>query len=137
MRLPLLTAATVVTVVTALTSIGCPPHSDDGTPPPAEGEGEPEPSSVTIFDAERIGSNGTLDNFQVIRGDFDVGDVPVSSAVLHVDLGTTCFPFSQWADDPPPPGHNWPPSCDAFDRNFHFLVDDPDDDSVADTVVPI
>jgi len=92
---------------------------------------------VLVLDDARIGSNGALPNFQVARADVDVGTAPVTRATLTVDLRTTCFPFSQWADEPPPSGQNWPASCDAFDRNFHFLVDDPADDDVADAVVPL
>ncbi len=103
-----------------------------------EGEGEPAaPSTVQIFDAARIGSNGALDNFQVVRADIDVGTARVSSATLVVDLGTSCFPFAQWADNPPPAGQNWPADCDAFDRNFHFLINDPADSAVDDATVPL
>ena len=124
----------VAAVVVAAT--GCTPPDADLPPTPPVAE-TPQPSSVLVLDDARIGSNGDLDNFQVVRGDLDVGTATVSRAVLLVDLRTTCFPFAQWADDPPPAGENWPASCDAFDRNFHFLVDDPADDSVDDTVIPI
>src|SRR5690606_8703169 len=80
----------------------CPPSGDgaaDGNEGEAEGEGDgeaPGPTSVVVFDEARIGSNVTLDNFQVVRADPDAGTARVSSATLVVDLGTTCFPFSNW-----------------------------------------
>jgi hypothetical protein len=117
-------------ILLALTACPAPPAADEPVP-------APQPSQTVVLDDVRIGSNGALDNFQVARADVDVGDDAVARATLVVDLRTTCFPFSQWADEPPPPGQNWPASCDAFDRNFHFLLDDPADDAVDDTVVPL
>ncbi|MFN7135759.1 MAG: peptide-N-glycosidase F-related protein, partial [Myxococcales bacterium] len=38
-------------------------------------------------------------------------------------LASTCFPFDSWQANPPPPGHNWPADCDAYDRNFEFVLD--------------
>lgn len=111
------------------------PAVEDKTPDPEPTP--PQPSSVQVFDSARIGSNGDLDNFQVVRANFDVGADPVEQATLVVSLRSTCFPFEQWNDDPPPAGHNWPASCDAFDRNFHFFVDDPNDDLVDDASVPL
>ena len=119
-------------VLAGLSLAACPaPPADDGPAP------TPQPSQTVVLDDVRIGSNGALDNFQVARADVDVGDDVVASATLIVDLRTTCFPFAQWADDPPPPGQNWPASCDAFDRNFHFLLDDPGDDAIDDASVPL
>jgi hypothetical protein len=114
-------------------ALACAQDRVDDTPPSAP----PIPSSTLVFDDVRIGSNGTLENFQVARADVDVGTAPVSRATMLVDLRTTCFPFSQWANEPPPPGQNWPARCDAFDRNFHFLLDDPADASVDDDEVPL
>ncbi len=121
-------------VVAAFVADCTPPAADESPDPVPEA---PQPSSVVVLDDARIGSNGDLDNFQVVRGDLDVGVARVASAMLIVDLRTTCFPFEQWATEPPPAGENWPASCDAFDRNFHFLVDDPDDAAVDDAIVPV
>lgn len=44
---------------------------------------------------------------------------------LVVDLTSTCYPFSNWANDPPPLGQYWPADCDAFDRNFEMALIDP------------
>lgn len=85
----------------------------------------PMPFEARIFDHERITSRGDDANFQNVRGAFDFGAGPFESVTLTIDLDTTCFPFERWRDDPPPQGQNWPPQCDAFDRNFEAIIDDP------------
>jgi hypothetical protein len=55
----------------------------------------------------------------------DLGPGPFQSVTLHVDLVSACFPFEGWAANPPPAGQSWPPTCDAFDRNFDLDLDDP------------
>ncbi|MEO7037576.1 MAG: peptide-N-glycosidase F-related protein [Polyangiaceae bacterium] len=82
--------------------------------------------ALTVFDAARISSNPSDPNFQALSADLDLSDGPYESATLTADLGTTCFPFSSWADDPPPKGENWPADCDAFDRNFELSLDGPE-----------
>ncbi|MFT7581419.1 MAG: hypothetical protein ACI9MR_003095 [Myxococcota bacterium] len=88
----------------------------------------PGPFTVTPFDFTRINSIGDVN---VRRADamVDFGGGPFASVIMRVELDTTCFPFSLWADDPPPAGHNWPPMCDAFDRNFEIALDMPDGDA--------
>ena len=65
---------------------------------------------------------------QSADADIDLGDGPFTSVRLIVELESPCFPFSKWRDDPPPPGHNWPAACDAFDRIAN-IVADPDGDT--------
>lgn len=93
------------------------------TPPPPAPR---PPFTVAAYDDVRIDSDFDSANFQRAVTTIDVGDGPFDAVTLVVDLDTTCFPFSKWADDPPPPGESFPPSCDAFDRNFHFTLDEDD-----------
>lgn len=91
-----------------------------------EGAGGSEPVapySVPVFDAVRINSHDDQPNFQAATEEFELHDGPFSSVTLVVDLASTCFPFESWTA--PPEGENWPADCDAFDRNFEFLVDSP------------
>ncbi len=81
---------------------------------------------MTVFDAARISSKASDPNFQELSADLDLSDGPYESATLIADLGTTCVPFSSWADNPPPMGENWPADCDAFDRNFEISLDGPE-----------
>ncbi len=83
-----------------------------------------EPFTVAAFDDVRIVSDFDSENFQKAVTTIDVGDGPFAAVTLVVDLDTSCFPFAKWADDPPPQGESFPPSCDAFDRNFHFTLDE-------------
>lgn len=87
------------------------------------------PYTVTAFDAVRIGSDASKPNFQKADAAVDWGTGPFANVRLVVDLSTTCFPFESWAQNPPPSGQNWPADCDAFDRNFEFLLDPPGDDA--------
>jgi hypothetical protein len=80
-----------------------------------------DPFEVMIHDQVRIVSYGE-ENFQNAFGSFDLGTGPFESVILEINLDTTCYPFERWRDDPPPTGHNWPPSCDAFDRNFELVL---------------
>lgn len=89
------------------------------------------PETIHVFDAARISSDATLPNFQQQTAELDFGDGPFTSVRLIADLGTTCFPFASWKDNPPPPGQNWPADCDAFDRNFELSLDDPQPDTDA------
>lgn len=89
----------------------------------------PDPFTLTPFDGTRITSDSSQPNFQHADAPTDWGAGPFASVKLVVDLGTTCFPFDNWKSDPPPDGQNWPADCDAFDRNFEFSLDDPEDAS--------
>jgi hypothetical protein len=88
----------------------------------------PEPFTLQALDAARIGSHDDEPGFQHAGADLDFGEGPFESVRLVVDLASTCFPFEQWDDDPPPAGENWPASCDAFDRNFEMRLFDPADE---------
>lgn len=85
------------------------------------------PFTVSAFDDARIGSDSSKPNFQKATVDVDWGPGPFSKVTLVADLGTTCFPFEGWKDNPPPPGQAWPADCDAFDRNYEFRLDPPAD----------
>lgn len=82
-----------------------------------------DPFDVTVFDDIRISSLRDDENFQSAIRPLDFGDGPFASVIMKVNLDTTCFPFEKWSEDPPPEGHNFPPSCDAYDRNFEFVLD--------------
>ena len=131
-------------VISLLLSIAC--SSDDSTPKAtgtggAGGAGGADsgvgggagahagalPYSVSAFDAIRIQSKTEQPNFQRASATLDFGAGPFQKATLVVDLATTCFPFEKWKANPPPPGQNWPADCDAFDRNFEFVLDRPAD----------
>jgi hypothetical protein len=49
----------------------------------------------------------------------------VLRAVLRVELESPCFPFEGWLEQEVPAGHNWPLTCDAFDRLLSVSLDDP------------
>ncbi len=92
----------------------------------AGGEAAPAaPYSLDALTSARIGSNSARPDFQRAAAPIDLRDGPFERVTLVVDLDTTCFPFERWEDDPPPTGHNWPASCDAFDRNFEIVLDEP------------
>ena len=86
------------------------------------------PYTLTVFDNTRINSHGDQENFQNAFADVDLINGPFSNVTLTIDLETTCFPFEEWTA--PPSGERWPADCDAFDRNFEFILDpatDPED----------
>lgn len=99
--------------------------ADDGGAAEAEAAAPAAPFSVGVLDKAHIGSNGSLPDFQKASGEFELTQGPFAEAKIVIDLATTCFPFDQWKADPPPAGHNWPASCDAFDRNFEIALFDP------------
>jgi hypothetical protein len=72
----------------------------------------------------RIGSKAEEADFHVTKGNVSL-DGKYEKVLLVLDLESPCFPFDKWKDEPPPPGHNWPASCDAFDRNFETALFDP------------
>lgn len=87
------------------------------------------PYSVTVFDGVRISSPNGTDagpNLQHASADFSLPGAPFTSVTLVVDLASSCYPFSGWAQNPPPTGENWPADCDAFDRNFELYLELPD-----------
>jgi hypothetical protein len=81
------------------------------------------PYADTAFDAVRITSDGSKPNFQQATTSVTFHDGPFASVKLVVDLASTCFPWSQWQQHPPPSGQGWPAECDAFDRNFDLTFD--------------
>lgn len=83
------------------------------------------PYDLPLFDEVRISSSDKDPHFQQAEVEVDFGTGPFASATLIADLTSTCFPFEQAKDDPPPEGHHYPPQCDAFDRNFEFTLDEP------------
>jgi hypothetical protein len=89
------------------------------------GTAEVVPTEVKVFDAVRINSHTEEANFQTATADVTFGAGPYFEVRLIVDLASSCFPWEQWQSDPPPQGQNWPPHCDAFDRNFEFVLDPP------------
>ncbi len=97
----------------------------------------PAPYTINAFDNVRIGSDSSKPNFQNATTDIDLKDGPFASVKLIIDLGTTCYPFEGWANDPPPSGQNWPADCDAFDRNFEFTLDDPADPKVGPPAIEL
>jgi hypothetical protein len=85
----------------------------------------PHAFELSLWQHERINSHDDQPNFQNIFQTVSWGDGPFEKVTLTVDLESSCFPFESWSDDPPPMGQNWPPLCDAFDRNFEITMDDP------------
>ena len=85
----------------------------------------PDPYSEALFEEVWISSQTEDEHFQSADASFELHDGPFESVTLVVDLESPCYPFEGWADDPPPVGENWPQSCDAFDRNFEFTLDEP------------
>jgi hypothetical protein len=85
----------------------------------------PEAYGIELYDRVRINSRGGQPNHRKALADFDLRAAPFERVTLVVDLDTTCYPFESWQDNPPPAGENWPADCDAFDRNFEFVMFDP------------
>jgi len=99
--------------------------SDAGSAAP--GATPPAVERFTLLDAARVSSDPNATNFQRQLAELDFDGGPFTRATLVADLGTTCFPFESWTDNPPPKGENWPADCDAFDRNFELSLDDAGD----------
>ena len=98
----------------------------------AEGPEQPgQKRSIPLFDAVRLSSIAEDEHFQSAEQAFDFGAGPFAKVTFIVDLATTCYPTTQWQKDPPPEGQNYSPSCDAFDRNFEFTLDEPKKDGDA------
>jgi hypothetical protein len=79
---------------------------------------------IRVFNQARITSLQDQPNFQNVRTSLHL-DGPATAVRLVLDLDTTCFPFTKWATNPPPPGQDYPADCDAYDRNFEVTIDDP------------
>ncbi|MCA9695581.1 MAG: peptide-N-glycosidase F-related protein [Nannocystaceae bacterium] len=92
-----------------------------------------DPFTLDLFAEAWLSSHTGTQN---VWAGFDLGEGPYASVKLIADLESPCFPFDKWDDDPPPPGHNWPLDCDAFDRNFDFRVDLPETQCAAPEDVP-
>lgn len=93
----------------------------------ADGSAEVAVRSLQVFDRVRISSSGAEGEFfHRAQAPVDFGSGPFANVTLRVKLETTCYPFEDWTT--PPPGHNWPADCDAFDRNFEFTLDEPGPD---------
>jgi hypothetical protein len=120
----------------AVTLVGCGSSSTeeslggvDGSVDGAHEEAEaaaPAPLTTTVLDKARIGSRNSTGwpYAGAAVTDVDFGGGPFAKVTLVVDLESGCFPFDKWKTDLPPPRQNWPPSCDAFDRNFSIFIDD-------------
>ena len=72
-----------------------------------------------------MSSDPTDPSYREIVAPIDFAQGPFASVTLVIELSTTCFPFEQWQDNPPPAGESWPADCDAFDRLFVWTLDDP------------
>jgi hypothetical protein len=120
---------------------------DAGTPDPGPVDagfdagvpdaGPANPYLVTLWDHARITSKQGEPNFQRLTLPLpQLHGGPFSYVTLVADLESTCFPFSKWATTPPPSGQNWPADCDAFDRNYEFMLRTPDAGTLADGGTP-
>jgi hypothetical protein len=91
----------------------------DADPPPGPVEGR---VVVPVFDNAHIVSVQDEPGgfFQRAVSTIDWGTDPVRRATLRVELRSPCYPFENWTR--PPLGHRWPSECDAFDRNFEFVM---------------
>ncbi|MBI4508252.1 MAG: hypothetical protein HY698_01365 [Deltaproteobacteria bacterium] len=98
-------------------------HGADATPPDAMIR---QPYTIKALDKARITSVGGTENFQRVRAPIEFKQGPFAKVTLKADLSTTCYPFETWQANPPPPSQNWPADCDAFDRNYEFLLDEPE-----------
>ncbi len=128
MRVPLVAMA-VSLVLGSLPFVACSSvtvvDTNDAAPSPVDA-GPPRGvvTTDTALDRAHIGSDSAKPDFQKAKGSVDLSGT-FEKVVLVVDLESPCFPFDKWKDDPPPAGHNWPASCDAFDRNFETSLSDP------------
>lgn len=83
------------------------------------------PYELIPLDNARITSDGSQPNFQHVSAEIDLKDGPFEEVIVEVALATTCYPFENWKNNPPPEGQNYPADCDAFDRNFETILDEP------------
>jgi hypothetical protein len=113
----------VALVLCAVACVTRPSEDSHTNPVSSPDAGPAAPSRVTLFDRVRISSHPEDPHFQGATVPLSLDDGPYQSVILDVQLESSCFPFSGWSQDPPPPGQNWPPSCDAFDRNYELVLD--------------
>jgi len=94
----------------------------------------PDPYTRTVLDGARINSHTEQRNYQHATGELELTDAPFASVKMVVDLASTCSPLESWVGQPPPvgppAGENWPADCDAFDRNFEVVLDEPAEPAV-------
>ena len=83
------------------------------------------PYELVPLDKARITSDPGQPNFQHVSAPFELTGGPFAEVRVEVSLGTTCYPFESWKTNPPPEGQNFPADCDAFDRNFETILDEP------------
>ena len=114
--------AVALTAIATLMMGGCSSEKAAQDAAPAQDAAHAAPYVITALDNARISSQSEDTYHRTAQVEIDFRDGPFVSAVLTLDLGTTCFPFEGWQDDPPPAGHNWPESCDAFDRLFEVSL---------------
>jgi hypothetical protein len=95
----------------------------DATPWPGEAY------TTGTLDRVRINSHADQENYQRVYADLDLHGGPFASVIVTLDLGSTCFPWTDWVNNPPPPGENWPADCDAFDRLYQVTIDPKQNDS--------
>ena len=84
-----------------------------------------QPYTIAAFEEVRISSHSEDEHFQRATSMIDFRDGPFAEVRMIVALSSTCYPFESWQNNQPPPGHNFPENCDAFDRNFELSLRDP------------
>ncbi len=119
-------STTDTTVDTTVDTEGSAADTTVDTEGSAQADTTVAPRTLTLWDSARITSDGSQPNFQNVVATADWGTGPFERVTLVMELDSTCFPFSRWLDDRPPTGQNWPPLCDAFDRNYEVTMDDPE-----------
>jgi hypothetical protein len=105
-------------------SSGDPGESSSESSADSSGGENPEPYTVTLLDGAWFSGSGQ----QLYDSELDLGEGPFERVTLGIELESPCYPFDKWDADPPPPGENWPASCDAFDRLMYFVLDQPTTD---------
>lgn len=118
-------AASLLLVACGSKEPSSPADAGGEQPEPVIDAGVLVPFDVHAFNNVRITSISSEPNFQKAETEIDWGDAPKAKVELTVDLTSTCYPFEKWQANPPPSGQNWPADCDAFDRNFEFILDPP------------
>jgi hypothetical protein len=94
--------------------------SNGGAGAPAQDE----LAHLSVLEQAIVSSDTEAENFQQATAMVDFGSASVSNAMLHVELTSPCFPFSNWIEEGVPAGQRWPARCDAFDRTLTVSLDD-------------
>ncbi|HVJ18694.1 MAG TPA: peptide-N-glycosidase F-related protein [Polyangiaceae bacterium] len=81
--------------------------------------------TLSVFERVRVSSDDQAEYVRNAIAEVDFGADSVSRAVLKVELESPCFPFAGWQELEMPEGHNWPLTCDAFDRLLSVSLDEP------------